>query len=340
MNIDCVKCGVKPAVSGGLCESCIAESIHFRLREELHPTECRKCSSMQIGKMWHTNPDPSMFSPEVKSRLILNAPKLHLIDVETHTLDRERKVISGNLVLEDASGYVIRKEFQFPLGIQHQSCPRCNKVSGSSYEAIIQIRSLMNTVTDRIRQVAAEMEKYAKDAEGSKGGKYVLRTANVKGGTDIYLGSKNMAEKIIQTVSQSIPCSIQRTKKLFSRNDGQDLYRYTYLVRVMDIPRGNGVYVNEREYIMASTPQSKIRLFDIEGNRIVEFTDKDFFRRRVRVSQNYGTLCLLSVKSSDSSASVFLDEDGKEFTLNEGNLGNMGEKREVLKYRGKYYYLA
>ncbi len=339
MKIDCVKCGKRPAVSGGLCNECVLDSIKIRLKEELAVTECRKCGSLQVGNYWHDNPAPSTLGTEVKSHLQLTAPRLKLQQVNVVSFDLENSSVTGNIELEDAQSQIISKDFSLPLEVNHQSCPRCNRISGSSFEAIVQIRSMVDSPTKDFTSILTHIHKYAENTEDRKSSNYILKEIKVRGGMDIYLGSKALAEKILQMAASIRACNVMRTKKLFSRKDGQDLFRYTYLVRMMDVPQGHGIYVNDREYIVSESSPSVIRLFDLETQEIVEFSEKDFFRRRLKVSQNFGTYEKIQVLHHRSGGFTITGQDGKEDFIKSLSEYTEGETVNLLQYRGKFYYL-
>lgn len=339
MNIDCVKCGLRPAVSGGLCEECVSESIQVRLKDEISVIECRKCGAIQVGKFWHDTLQPESLGPEIKSHLLLNAPRLKLDNVLTDSVDLEGETITGHLSLEDAQGMLIEKSFNFPLTVGHQSCPRCNRISGSSFEAIVQLRTMLDTPSTAFSAITDKIRKHARAAENRKSQEYILKETKVRGGLDIYLGSRTLAEKIVHMAADAVLCNVVRTKKNFTRKDGQDIYRYTYLVRLMDIPRGKGIYVNEKEYIVVEATSSIAKLFDPVSNQIVEFKQGDFFRRRIRVSQNSGTNEYAEVLHCTPDGFTIRNPDGSESRILSSQKCKEGEKVELLSYRGKFYYL-
>lgn len=339
MKIDCIKCGLRPAVSGGLCYECLSESIHVRLKDELSLKECRKCGSVQVGKYWHDSLSPASLETEVKGHLQLTAPRLRLRSVEVTSFNMQDRTLSGSVTLEDAQGETISKEFVFPLEVHHQSCPRCNRISGSSFEAIVQVRSMLDAPSKEFDSITNKIRDYAESIEDGKGGNYILKEKKVRGGLDIYLGGKAIAEKIVHMAPTVAVCSIQRTKKLFSRKDGQDLFRYTYLVRIMDVPRGNGIYVNEREYIVTEASSSVVKLLDPVAQRVVDFAEKDFFRRRLKVSQNQGTYEEVKIVQCVPGGFTIAGQDGNEVSITAPMDCKEGDKVKLFKYRGKFYYL-
>ena len=335
MNIKCIKCGKRDAVSMGLCEDCMTQVLMLKV-QPMQLTTCRKCHGVMVGKHWIYNFSLKDADSMAKKSVSINESKFELETVTLIDLSLEKETAKGLVSYSGSDGVHGEQVVDIPISTGSISCPRCNKISGSSYEAIVQIRPASGKISQIFDQALASTVDFANKSANSKSNRYIMKQHAVQGGYDLYLGSKSFAESIVSRITGNFFCEVTKTKKMFGREGGYDTYRYTYLVKVVDYGRGSVLYINDHEYIVSSISQSAIRLLSIEDGRQIQFTRNEFVHSRVRLSEMKAEESRYIVISANQNEAILMDEAGKQITLQINASGR--ENVNLLKYKEKYYY--
>ncbi|MCL4452140.1 MAG: NMD3-related protein [Candidatus Thermoplasmatota archaeon] len=299
-------------------------------------TTCRKCNGVMVGKHWIYNFSPKDAESLAKKSVSLNESKFELDSVNLIDLSLERETARGVVSYSGSDGVHGEQVVDIPVLIGSISCPRCNKISGSSYEAIVQVRPSSGKMSQIFEQALALTIDFANKSANSKSNRYIMKQHDVQGGYDMYLGSKSFAESIVGRVTSSFFCEVTKTKKMFGREGGYDTYRYTYLVKIIDYERGSVLYINDHEYIVSSISQSAIKVISIDDGMPIQFTRSEFLHSRVRLSEMKAEVSEYIVITANQNEAILMDEAGKQITLQISVTGK--ENVALFKYKEKYYY--
>jgi|GEM_PF-2238532 nonsense-mediated mRNA decay protein 3 len=335
MNIKCIKCGKEDAVSMGLCSDCLNQVLMLKV-QPMQLTVCRKCGGVMVGKHWIYNFSPKDAESLARKSVSINGSKFTLDSVSLSDLSFEKETAKGLVTYSGNDGVHGHQLTDIPVIIGSISCPRCNKISGSSYEAIVQIRPLSGKISEIFGEALASTLEYATQSENSKSNRYIMKQHSVQGGYDLYLGSKSFAESIVSRMNANFFCEVTKTKKMFGREEGYDTYRYTYLVKVVDFDMGSVIYMNDNEYLVSSISQSAIKLISVEDGLHVQVTRNEFIHSRVRLSEMRAEVSDYMVISTDQDEAMLMDPAGKQITM-QINVAGL-ENVTLLKYKEKYYY--
>ncbi len=335
MNIKCVKCGKEDAVSMGLCSDCLNQVLMLKV-QPMQITRCRKCKGVMIGKHWIYNFSTKDAESLARKSVSINGSKFTLDTVSLAGLSLENETAKGIVSYSGNDGVHGEQIVDIPVILGSISCPRCNKISGSSYEAIVQIRPLSGKISQIFNNALANTIEFATKSESTKSGRYIMKQHKVQGGYDLYLGSKSFAESIVSRMNSNFFCEVTKTKKMFGREEGYDTYRYTYLVKIVDFDRGNVIYMNDHEYIVSSISQSAIKLISVENGMHLQVTRSEFIHSRIRLSEMKAEASDYMVISADRKEAMLMDPAGKEITM-QINASGM-QSVNLLKYKEKYYY--
>ena len=101
------------------------------------------------------------------------------------------------------------------IKIRKMLCKDCNRISGSYYEAILQLRGRWEEALDMLTD-----DKISK-------------IDTKKEGVDVYYISLSCAKRDAGVIAAHFGAKVKRTKKLSGMRDGQRIYRQTILVRVL-----------------------------------------------------------------------------------------------------------
>lgn len=215
----CFVCGKKTdKLIEGYCEDCYNEK--FKLIEapkRVYVTLCPKCGMIRQENKW--------VDKEIDD-IIIEKIKIHGRDVKLKIEKNDIAKIYAKGFL-DRSKKIKEETREVELKIDKLVCPNCSKRFGEYYESVIQLRgNITDEVLDSIDSLVL--------SEYQKNKKAFYRIENVKGGVDLFLGSKSIANRIENLLSKRYKSEIKKSFKLITRKEGKDIYRNIMLVRISD----------------------------------------------------------------------------------------------------------
>ena len=98
------------------------------------------------------------------------------------------------------------------------TCPRCSRISGGYFEAIIQLRGDPKKVAKSAESIMKRLEKLT----------FISKTEEKEEGIDIYAGDS----KAVVGLMGELGLRTLISKKLVGQDEGKQLYRTTFLVRL------------------------------------------------------------------------------------------------------------
>ncbi len=337
MKLECIKCGKRESVSMGLCQPCLEDVADLRASTPISVVTCRKCNSLFVGKRWLHNWRLSDLDSLARQSVSYNESKVSLKQISLNQLEMEKEEATASVILETNDSYSYGSSIKFKVARGSRSCDLCNRKSGSSYEAIVQLRSVSESTTEDFTKTLNEIVSASRKRATEKNSNYILKEQHVPGGLDIYLGSKSFAEQIVSFSTSKFFCTVTRTKKRYGRKEGYDTYRYTYLVRLFDLQRGDVIYLNDIEYIVGAISSTSIVIISTDRSRPEEISKKQFLRYRVKLSRykpEFEKFTLLSRKGDEAT---LMGESGLTLVMK-----GIPEKKvtvNLLRFKERYYYI-
>ena len=324
----CIICGKNEAYKSGLCRSCLADKIQLKT-ENMELTVCPKCGAVRLGKSWHYDNADSFIIRGAESHIIMDKND-RISRVKSYTIGENE--VSLDLIIDDKNLGEVEKKVSVPLKIGKESCPVCNKVTGSYYESVIQLRTYTTEHGKILEEARDYIVKFMKGLNKNDPNSFVSRIDTLKEGLDIYLGKKEDAVKIDKLMELDYFCNIKITKSLAGRKDSKDLFRYTHLIRILDLVPGSIIYGGA--YLMVKSIRSNtIEAINTANGNIVTISSKEFFRGSYRVILKEPDRERFIVLSSHDGESQLMDSRTfeiitfrKEFTEKEIDLYRYGDK--------------
>ncbi len=338
MKIKCIKCGKHDAVSGGLCLVCLAEKVDLKQLSTVSITTCRKCGALQNGKTWKPKWNQSDLDNLIMKAFKPNNSKFSINKTGLKNLDKVRNVANVEFEMSGPDDISLRKELEIQVILSEISCPRCNKISGSSFEAIVQLRSYSGDITRPLDTMIHDISGFASQHSGNKASQYIMKELKVKGGYDLYLGSKGFGEKIAARASSSYFCDIKKTKKLFGRKEGYDTYRYTFLIRLFDLSKGQLFYIGETGYFVSNVSPGSITVAALSDGKIQQIKKSDFFRKKIKISKIQPVFEKFMVSERTQNKTRCKNDQGTELTIDSGD--DLPDYIEILKFKDRYFYIG
>lgn len=328
----CIICGKNEAYKSGICRSCLSDKIQLKA-ENMDLTVCPKCGAVRVNKSWHYDD---------ADRYIVRAAESHIkfdkndkiARVESYHIGENE--VSLDLIINDKNLGEVEKEVSVPLKISKESCPVCNKVTGSYYESVIQLRTYTTEYGKILEDAKDTIVKFMKGLNKNDPNSFISRIDTLREGLDIYLGKKEDAIKIDKLMELDYFCNMKITKSLAGRKDSKDLFRYTHLIRILDLVPGSVIYGGS--YLMVKTIRSNtMDVIDTGNGNTLTVSSKEFFRGSYRV---------ISKEPDREKFIVLSSHDGESQLMNSRTFEIMTFRREfsakeidLYKYEDKFYPL-
>ena len=330
----CIVCDKNEAVDHGQCLECLSKSLQISVTGSIDITICPKCDSYKIGNRWHRS--------AMKANLASKIEK-HISSGETGT---ELRVVADSIEIQRTEGridFLVTADYKnlvsqprnlsIPGKILLNSCPTCNKITGSYYEAIIQMRTLDAEYSPIIDSAMDLIDPFLVNMESSSNDSFVSKIVRLKEGLDLYIGKKNDALKISKFLHDNFFSEIKTTKKLAGRKEGEDFYRYTYLVRLMNLKAGTLMYHNGVTYILETATANTLKLIDASSERRLDVQQNDFYSGSYTYSSEVVPLRKYIVLASGNDETQIMDS--VTFTTHFVK-GSFSGEVSAFDYNGKF----
>jgi len=207
----CFVCGKKTdKLIEGYCEECYNKEFSLlKVPDEISIKVCSKCGRINYGKVWKEREVEDILKDKIK---VLGKN----VNIKIRKNDNIHITAKGFL---KNSKKIKEEEREIRLKVNRIVCPNCSRRLGDYYEAILQLRgdadSAMDFLTDKL-----SIEKS------------IYKIEKVKNGIDIYLDDTHLASKLSNQLKKKFNAKVKKSFKLFTRKQGKDIYRSTFVVRI------------------------------------------------------------------------------------------------------------
>ena len=275
----CPKCG-KPSEAFGLCTGCrIGATPWFTCEKRVRNIQCPSCGATKQVNTWTDSEKPK---EELAPELARSAVRFHpdvkkpavAVTIEDLTVNRSRALLA-------VSGILYKKpvEGKCEVGIiwEKEQCDRCNRISGSYYEGVVQVRAEGRVPGTYETETAALIAQQVEDnlQAGGERLSFISDITPGRDGLDVTVGSQHIGALISQRIVSELGGRYTTHPKLVGEKNGRQLYRITYSVR---LPR----------YQKYDVVKAKNRYYEVEGveSRFLRTTDlQDGTPKSVRESE-------------------------------------------------------
>ncbi len=268
----CPKCG-QPSDTEGLCSRCRAGSIQwFSCDGRVQSVHCPACDAQKVGSIWT---DTGRDRPGIAYDLARSAVHLHpdiksadvRIRIDDLSPNRSRAVITVNGSLY---GQPVEGTCEVQIAWQKEQCDRCNRISGSYYEGIVQVRAEGRRPSPFEIQTAAALADEAESTLQSGGERlsFISDMTETRDGLDIVVGSQHIGLLIAQKVTAGLGGRYTTHPKLVGEKNGKQLYRVTYSVRLPRFQKQDVIRMKGRYAEVMQVEPHNLRVFDFSENAI------------------------------------------------------------------------
>jgi nonsense-mediated mRNA decay protein 3 len=128
----------------------------------------------------------------------------------------------------------VTEEVTVPVKIGRGTCDRCGEIAGGSFAATVQVRAAGRTPSEEELDRAAEIAYgYVADRE-DKGdrGAYITELGEVEAGLNVKVSTTQIGRAVADRIVRELGGSVSDSRRLITEEDGERVYRMTYLVRL------------------------------------------------------------------------------------------------------------
>ncbi len=267
----CPRCG-EATETEGLCGRCrLAGTQWLECDTRAVHTYCPTCGAQKRGQVWS---DTEQERDEIAPSLALSAIHLHSevrrpefqVAIRDISSNRSSAVVevTGRLFGEPVEG-----RCTVELVWQREQCTRCNRIAGSYYEGVVQVRATDRRLTERELREAERIANETETAHQEEGDRlsYISDMQVTRDGLDIVIGSQSIGLGITQAIASRLGGRYSTHPKLVGEKAGKPIYRVTYLVRLHPFLRGDVIRVQGSDLEVVSVEGHHLRAVDLVSGR-------------------------------------------------------------------------
>ena len=131
-----------------------------------------------------------------------------------------------------------------------EQCDRCNRISGSYYEGIVQVRAEGRIPSTFEIQTSASIAQQIEDTLQAGGERlsFISDMNEIHDGIDITIGSQHIGLLISQGIIAQLGGRYTTHPKLVGEKNGRQLFRITYSVRLPRFQKNDVIKIRNRYY--------------------------------------------------------------------------------------------
>jgi nonsense-mediated mRNA decay protein 3 len=210
------------------------------------------------------------FHPDVKK------PSM-IASIKDNTLNRSTATIALKGVLHNK---LIEGTCSVEIIWHKEQCDRCNRISGSYYEGIVQVRAEGRLPSTFELQMSAGIAQQVEDTLQAGGERlsFISDTNETREGLDITVGSQHIGTLISQGIIAQLGGRFTTHPKLVGEKNGRQLYRITYSVRLPRFQKQDVVVSHGRYLELTHIESSHIKARDLSGGVPTSVREEDIER--------------------------------------------------------------
>ncbi|MDD4138266.1 MAG: 60S ribosomal export protein NMD3 [Methanoregula sp.] len=278
----CPKCG-KPSDTDGLCQQCrIGSTPWFTCDNRVKNIQCPRCGATKRVNTWTDNiRSREELGPELAKTAVhfhpdVKKPEID-VTIQDITINRSRAtlVIHGILYKTPVEGTCTVE-----IIWQKEQCDRCNRISGSYYEGIVQVRAEGRIPSTFEIQMSLSIAQQIEDTIQAGGERlsFISDMNETRDGLDIIIGSQRIGLLISQGIVAQLGGRYTSHPKLVGEKNGRQLFRITYLVRLPRFQKHDVILVQKRYYEVERIESHNLRVTDLRNGTLTSLRIDDVER--------------------------------------------------------------
>jgi nonsense-mediated mRNA decay protein 3 len=338
----CVECGREERLYHGLCSKCFLQKNKFTSVPKIIDSErCVHCSSRKKGKGWISVEDEDNVIHDVIFENVKTNSDVSDFDVHINPEYENENNVNVDIIIHAIVGELkAEEEHKTKIRFRKTVCDECSKQQGGYWESKVQLRGAKKGLEDDDYEKAFEIvdliifkrEKKDRDA-------FVTKIEKIHNGLDFYLGSKKLGKIISKELMQALGGHVKESHKLMGRQDGKDVYRTTYLVRLFEFRVQDFLKLDDTIFQVKKISSDGVLLRTLSSGKDFWFSESDLEKAKI-----------LGGPENIKEMVVVSRGDGEIQVLDPGNLKTVdvlvpegydtqGESISVVKFEEGYFLI-
>jgi len=263
----CPKCG-KPSEHDGLCNHCrIGNTLWFECDRRVKSIQCPSCGALKQVNTWtDTHRERAGLASELAKAAVHFNPDVRkpsmVVKVEDNTLNRSTATIDLKGLLYNTP---VEGRCSVELIWHKEQCDRCNRISGSYYEGIVQVRADGRLPSTFELQMSVGIAQQVEDSLQAGGERlsFIVDMNETREGLDITVGSQHIGTLISQGIIAQLGGRFTTHPKLVGEKNGRQLYRITYSVRLPRFQKLDVVLSHGRYFEVVRVESNHLKVLDL-----------------------------------------------------------------------------
>lgn len=342
----CPSCGEeKEKFIGKICSDCYVRDKELtKIPDYLDVEFCVNCGSFKDNGNWTEPGEDSKI--EAAESAVMSSLGVHK-EVKNLKIALDSVVSNDQVDVEievvgEVNGEPISLKDSTKVRLNKTSCNRCSKISGGYFESIVQIRGENRGISENEKfKIREEVNSLLKSINEERMG-FISEIKEIDQGIDIYVGNSRLGKKISRVITEKFGGSYSKSASLIGMEDGQEVHRVTYSVRLPPFKSKDIVEIGGK--VIGITSVGKI----IEGINIENgkpykrnwkyIKDKEMKKIGDKRNLKKGTISLIS----GNEVQIIEPWDFKNISLRKPEFltkDKEGKKISMLKYDRDIYLL-
>jgi len=269
----CVECGDEVLeLHDGLCMNCyIDKKVSVEIEDPIEIEICSKCGSVKKGDRWLERPDfETVMLDRIEDSLSISS-SVEKFSFQVEFDESDPKNIEADLTVElMINGVEKEKHLSTHIVLKKGQCKNCIKREGDYYEAILQVRPTEEEMTEEQKRDVVSMVHRRVDVDrGEEKKVFITLEKEIHGGLDFYLSDRRITRNLSYDIADLLGGDVKESSELAGREDGQNVYRMTYSVRIPPYEEGDFIEFEGKIYRVRKTKRGSgpIVVHDLEENR-------------------------------------------------------------------------
>jgi nonsense-mediated mRNA decay protein 3 len=280
----CVECGKEENLHQGLCSKCFLQKNEFTsIPNVLDIERCTHCSSRKKGKGWISVEDEEAIIHDVIFENVKTHSDVSDFDIHVKPEYEDENNVNVDMIIHANVGELkVEERHKSKIRFKKTVCDECSKQQGGYWESKVQLRGARKGLDEEDIEKAYEIvdsilyhrEKKDKDA-------FISKIEKIHNGLDLYLGSKKLGKIISKELVQSLGGHVKESHKLMGREDGKDVYRTTYLVRLFAFRINDFLKLDEEIFQVRKISSDGVLLRALSSGKDFWFSSSDIEKGKI-----------------------------------------------------------
>lgn len=266
----------------GLCRRCFLEGHELiRLPETITIDRCGGCGSLNQDGTWVDSTEDLI---EVAVDTVTDTIQVHQLiddlhwDVRPEMIDEETVRIGCTFHLEFAGTWE-QRERTVTVSFESTTCPRCGRIAGKDFGAIVQLRGQDRTPVPEEATTAREITASVLDERVEVGDREAFLTDVVERdeGLDLRVSTPRLGQQIASAINAEMGGTLETSSTLVTTDgDGREVHRVTYTLRLPPYRAGDIITTDDGPALVESGG-SRVRVLDLRSgtSRNIDAADHD-----------------------------------------------------------------